>query len=333
MGSPISTREMTLPLPQSRRLWFARTAIEWKQIYQELQSPDNLRAPSLVCCLADLSRLELLPGLFDKDLATLVTLHGISKMIFEQRLCNVPNSFQESQNMIWDEHSHGKISQMIQEVRQGFEINGYDVKHRLTLEFISMHHSSYIEHVELFAGKEGEDEAIMAHDLLVRWSETKEARQAVWHAGQVVHAFVSLPPERLSEFSAVMLFHATLCIWIYGTLQPSSSNPSQPTHSNDQVLQPVILDEEESLESQKWVSLGRGFPSIKAVSSQQEFCLGTTNSSSLLVPLDRPAETVRTTLQWLIRQFLEKDERLPQFVECIGRAMRALSQIRPSFSR
>jgi hypothetical protein len=111
------------------------------------------------------------------------------------------------------------------------------------------------------------------------------------------------------------------------TLQPSSSNPSQPAHNNDQLLQPVILDEEESLESQKWVSLSRGFPSIKAVSSQQKVCLGTTNSSSSLVPLDMPAETVRTTLQWLIRRFLEKDERLPPFVECIGGAMRALSQI------
>jgi hypothetical protein len=146
----------------------------------------------------------------------MVTLQGISNMIFEQSLCSVPHYLQGSQNMTWDEHSHGKISQMIQEVRQESEINGHDSKHRLTLEFISTHHSSYIEQIELFAGKEGEDEARMAHGLLVRWTETKEARQAVWHAGQVIHAFVSLPPERLTEFSAIMLFHATLCIWIYG---------------------------------------------------------------------------------------------------------------------
>jgi len=54
-----------------------------------------------------------------------------------------------------------------------------------------------LDMITRFAGNCGEEEARRAYTLLQPWSQTKEARIAVSHAGQLLRAVRAIPPYQI----------------------------------------------------------------------------------------------------------------------------------------
>tara|TARA_R110002060_G_scaffold50370_1_gene61163 strand:- start:36 stop:470 length:435 start_codon:yes stop_codon:yes gene_type:complete len=79
------------------------------------------------------------------------------------------------------------------------------------------------EELQRFAGKGGEEAAVQVIPSLEQWASTGHARKAVWHAGQVFRAAAQMPPAGLRDFLAIAVYFASLTIWTYSNLCPSSS--------------------------------------------------------------------------------------------------------------
>jgi hypothetical protein len=96
-----------------------------------------------------------------------------------------------------------------------------------------------IDLIARFAGKCGETAANSAYTYLSPWSQTKEARIAICHAGQVVRAARHIPPYQIRGPDSFMLYHAIMVLWTYsmmvrdrakktGTTTPSRTQPNLP---------------------------------------------------------------------------------------------------------
>ncbi|KIW88810.1 uncharacterized protein Z519_10294 [Cladophialophora bantiana CBS 173.52] len=96
----------------------------------------------------------------------------------------------------------------------------------VTLEFVSMHLHMSLEHIQVFAGSDGREEA---DDIvpLQEWINESSSRQAIWHAGQLLRDARCVPKHWLQAFLAVAVYHASLVCWAYG-LFSASSKPGLP---------------------------------------------------------------------------------------------------------
>lgn len=86
-------------------------------------------------------------------------------------------------------------------------------------EFIMMYLHIDIDGIQRFVGKLGEHDARRAYPALRDWSQTKEARTAIWHAGQVLRAARSVAAYQFRGFDSLSIYHAALVLWVYGLLQ------------------------------------------------------------------------------------------------------------------
>jgi hypothetical protein len=130
---------------------------------------------------------------------------------------------------------------------------------------ILRHFTNLQSDIQLFAGIEGQEEARNAYPALREWTKTLAARQALWHAGQILRAAAGLPKALLCNFNAIALYHAGLVLWGYGFLQRSTMYNSNPA-VNQQL--DVILNGGDSTSARRFISLNRGIPSIASPTSQ-----------------------------------------------------------------
>lgn len=80
-----------------------------------------------------------------------------------------------------------------------------------------------LDYVLLFAGKEGEEEARRAYFHLKGWVSTREARQSMWYAGQLLKAARLLCAKLLRDFYAIIVYYASLVLWSYGMIGTSKA--------------------------------------------------------------------------------------------------------------
>lgn len=135
-------------------------------------------------------------------------------------------------------------------------------------------HVSFDE-LQLFAGKEGNEEAQRVYPLLKTWFENRKSRQAVWHAGQVIRAALAFPPNQLRDFYAVALYHASLAVWVYGMLSLGSSRSRTRKNENINLNgtvenEIVYLDGEDTVEARRFIAISRGIPAIHELPSQSQ---------------------------------------------------------------
>src|SRR5205814_3806670 len=71
----------------------------------------------------------------------------------------------------------------------------------LNLLMMNLHVS--LDDLQLFSGKEGEDQARRMYPVLQQWSDSAESRKALWHAGQILGQAKQFPPGHLKDFYAV----------------------------------------------------------------------------------------------------------------------------------
>jgi len=139
------------------------------------------------------------------------------------------------------------------------------------------------EDLQVFAGKEGRDEARRVYPSLRHWAQSRDSRQAAWHAGQVVRAAEALPDDALRDFYAIALYHAGLTLWAYGMLSQELAPRAAYNHNNIIVnnntnqtpsgarastgsalhAELVCLNGDDTAESQRFVALNRGSPALR----------------------------------------------------------------------
>lgn len=140
----------------------------------------------------------------------------------------------------------------------------------ITMQLILVHLNAPLDDIQLFAGIEGQEEARSAYPTLRDWVKTVPARQALWHAGQIVRAAEALPRGLLCNFNAIAVYHAGLILWSYGFLKRSGTD--KPT-SGDGAQAVVVLNSEDSMGSRRFITLDRGLPSIRTAKSAEPISL------------------------------------------------------------
>lgn len=310
----MSYAELALALPESRDLWSAKTASEWKMLYLGKVSMNRGKVPSLGDLLRDISTLSASKSLIDLRFSVSIYLHGLWGMVWEYRQLNAiyratsANTVHHGNPNLVLASRHQELCRTIHQ----FQLNTSDwidtilASHEtLILNLLLMNLHVSLDDLQLFAGKEGEDSARQIYPSLQQWADSQEARQALWHAGQVLRAAKFFPSNHLKDFYAVAVHHASLALWTYGVVTKAMRR-TQPLALTASSYEPVYLDGQgpEPLEMQRFISVGKGTPTIMGVSNGVE-------ASSL----DDPRRCMEIAHEILVSNFRDEEDCLPPIVE------------------
>ena len=222
----ISYAEMSLPLPAARTLWLSPTPEAWQLAHFGMASDSTKgRHLSLRHLLADGRALKDLSPQLDVQLSSSIHLHGNVARIWEYRqqtvISNIANDGDPSAKL-WMQWRHQTLYQELESTRK---IGGLAVTMLLN-EFLMMSLHADIDCVTRFAGKCGEAEAHRAYRVLLPWAQSKNARVAMWHAGQVVKLARDVPPYQLRGPDVFLIYHSVMVLWTYAMLQREAGKPS-----------------------------------------------------------------------------------------------------------
>ncbi|KAK3694630.1 hypothetical protein B0T22DRAFT_76305 [Podospora appendiculata] len=244
----ISYAELTLPLPCSKELWFARSAEEFKFRYLEAAAAEGKRPPSVGDLFRDVHLLSANHRRLDVQYAISIYLHGFWSLIWEYRqLSSVYRATTSTGSgfpaTAGNETSpNGLLSLRHQELCKllhTFQQVTYDwhemlsAQESIVLHLLLMNLHVSLDDLQLFSGKEGEEQARRVYPTLQRWSNSPEARRALWHAGQILRQAKIFPPGHLKDFYAIAVHHAALCLWTHGVVV-NASRPSHRSNSHNQ---------------------------------------------------------------------------------------------------
>ncbi|KAI1333412.1 hypothetical protein F5Y16DRAFT_407248 [Xylariaceae sp. FL0255] len=266
----MSYAEMTLPLPEARELWFAKTALEWKSEYLSRCADQTARPPCIGDLLLDATLLAVHYRRLDTQFAISIYLHAFWSLIFDWRqLSAIYRSSRSSTES--DTGPNLILSSRHQELRKSlssFQLVTADwhahfsAQEALLLNLLLMNVHVSFDDLQLFAGKEGEEQARRVYPLLQHWTDSADARQAIWHAGQMIRQAKMFPRGHMKEFYAVAVHHAAVTLWAYGVVTMAMSNQSISSKAQET----VYLDGLETTEVQRFIGFGQGRPMIRGVS-------------------------------------------------------------------
>lgn len=268
----LSYAEITLPLPAPRDLWYARSAQEWKTLYLSRMTSNPDEIPSLLDIIRDSSNLAIHQSHIDLQFSASIYLHAIWGMIFEHRQLDsihriTTSPTHPSNTSLVLASRHQDLTQTLYQFQ--LLISDFSsllsVQEPLLLNHMLMFLNLSLDDLQLFAGKDGEENARRVYPSLQIWAGSREARQALWHAGQVLRFAKLFPPNHLKDFYAVAVHHASLALWAYGVITKANAKSAQnmgmmpPQNSGTEI---IWLDGQESIDSQRFVLTGKGRPSI-----------------------------------------------------------------------
>ncbi|KAI5465861.1 hypothetical protein BGZ63DRAFT_411326 [Mariannaea sp. PMI_226] len=256
----ISYAELTLPLPASRDLWFAKTAEEWKRLYLGLDASEVKRAPSVADLFHDTNLLSTNRHRLDVQLSLSVFLHGFWALILEYRqLSAAHRSRSYTRNppgaaVLLLNSRHQSLVQDLQmfqaATRDWPEMSAQE---RLILNLLMMNLHVSLDDLQLFAGKEGEDQARRIYPVLQQWAESPDSRSAIWYAGQILRYAKMFPEGHLKAFYAVAVHHAALALWTYGVISRANRRESRRLRE-----EPIYMDGSECAAIHGFINLEKG---------------------------------------------------------------------------
>ncbi|KAK3341724.1 hypothetical protein B0T25DRAFT_594172 [Lasiosphaeria hispida] len=256
----MSYAELTLPLPCSKELWFARTAEEFKMRYLEARVTEGKRTPSLGDLFRNIEQLSQSHNQLDVQFAISVYLHGFWSLIWEFRQLNSvygsttqSSGFTNNPSLLLNSR-HQELCNLLksfQVVTSGWH-EMLSAQESIVLHLLLMNLHVSLDDLQLFSGKEGEEQARSVYPTLRHWSETPEARHALWHAGQILRQGKLFPLGHLKDFYAVAVHHAALCLWTHGVVTKGS-----------QYEETVFLDGADTPQVQRFIAIGQGRAAIR----------------------------------------------------------------------
>lgn len=174
----------------------------------------------------------------------------------------------------------------------------------ITMQLMLVHLNAPFDDIQLFAGIEGQEEARSAYPILRDWTKTAPARQALWHAGQILRAAEALPKGLLCNYNAIAVYHAGLILWGYGFLKRSTAEKSPP---NEGVQAVVVLNGDDNLSARRFITLDRGLPSIKTARAKDAIQLSNVGAvmDGLVQLLLAPYESVEGSCPPLVGNLVQ----------------------------
>ncbi|OLN88491.1 Early growth response protein 1-like protein 1 [Colletotrichum chlorophyti] len=307
----MSYSELTLPLPEARELWFAKTAAEWKMQYLERASGQSKRPPSIGDLFRDINLLATNRQRLDLQFAISIYLHGYWALILEYlQLCSVLRT------RTWLNNTGGKSEDVLRSRHaelckdlQGFLLVTSDwhemlsAQESLVLHLLMMNLHLSLNDLQIFSGKEGEDQARRVYGDLRQWSQSAEARQSLWHAGQILRQAKMFPQGHLKDFYAVAVHHAALACWTYGVVAKAGGKQLMQGQFEQEK---VFLDGTESNLVHRFIGFDQGRPVILGPMSRA----GATEAS-----LDEPKACMEVAQEVLRANFRDSGDAHPPIVE------------------
>jgi hypothetical protein len=196
------------------------------------------------------------------------------------------------------------------------------------LEFLSMTLHVPLYCLQSFAGKDGAKEAQRVCHLLREWAPTKEARQAMWHGGQLIRAAKELYAEQMRDSKVVLIYHTSLAFWAYGIINVARrKRDGRTTPALSEVPQlsrtPFIpLDGQFTSDVRKFISLDEGTPYISDTSWQGDAVADEKKFKVLL----KPSDTIGVAICVLRRQKQGQERSYPPLVESLTRLMSGIGK-------
>jgi hypothetical protein len=137
-------------------------------------------------------------------------------------------------------------------------------------EFVMMYLHIDIDAIQRFVGKMGELDARRAYPGLRDWSRTKEARSAIWHAGQMLRAARKVAIFQFRGFDCLAIYHASLVLWVYGLIQCGETKRLEVTTpmSEADLTPQVPLDGPEDHVTKSFIGHGVGRPGLMMLQSR-----------------------------------------------------------------
>jgi hypothetical protein len=290
-------------------------------------------------CVHDLHHLVKLQSVIDIQYSATIILHSIWSLIFEYRglefVLKLPTQERHWNGGLISSSWHHELSQLLSHFTITInECTGEEIPLEQTMikELFMMNLHVSFEELQLFAGKEGNEEAQRVYPLLKQWFENRKSRQAVWHAGQVIRAAIAFPANQLRDFYDVALYHASLAVWVYGMVSLGSSRSRARKNStlnnsrgNSVENEIAFLDGEDTAEARRFIALSRGVPAIHELPSQvdgrREEQSATGNG---VARLDNPKAVMEVVIGILMRNCTAGSSGLALLIENLAQLVRDL---------
>ena len=246
-------------VPQPRDLWLARDHAEWSRIYLVQQHNCNY-VPRIMDLFVSIPSIPVITESLDSGLAMKVSFHLIGGLITEYQL-----SAQQPHAMSQD----GPDSTLSRKRELKTVITKFDHVFSshicaanigcFIVSYLSMTLNVSIKNIETLAGKAGEQESRDMYKIMKDWPETVEAREAIWHAGQVLRLFKLL--DRLTSFQIIMVYHAGLVLFAYSILSRVRGRVPVPVAYTDSA---VCLNDVSSSDAGEFIRNGCSQPMLRS---------------------------------------------------------------------
>ncbi|KAJ5701956.1 hypothetical protein N7488_009504 [Penicillium malachiteum] len=262
-----------------RDLWLAPSATAWKEAMLSYGVTLD-ESPSWPAIAQNPSVLDNLPIFYHKPLVAQVVMHGFWSQVWayqeSQRFFRANGQLaMQATTTLWLSCQHEDLAKRIEISQKALSTQGPDPSRaQIVAEFCLMALNVSLRELQHFAGRLGEQEAATTHHLLPDWMVGPEFKTAVWHAGQILRIARSAPAAQLREFSAVVVYQASLTLWAYGLFSISMTKLGSPqlfptSYQGDGCQ--VLLDGPNSADTTAFVIFGKGKPGI-SVGPDRLFC-------------------------------------------------------------
>lgn len=255
---------MRLALPASADLWEAKTAEIWRCLYLAKSIPSRLSSlPSVRNCIQELGQVLPFKDVVDPHLTSLIILSGLWPSIFCFRQLAQLRSDGESYNSLIVRSLYQEAKDMQDAFRVVFSgwCDGLGPATLVLHERMLMSLHVSLEDVQLLGGKVGEIEARRVVPMLSAWTKRREARQALWHAGQLLRAAKTYPGS-IPASSMIAVYHASLVLWAYSAALSieNLAVPNTAVFAHDIPVKLVCLDGDNDV--QQFLTVGQGTPVV-----------------------------------------------------------------------
>lgn len=287
MPAQISPLEISTPLPEGCRFWFAKTASECRSLYQNQHTYSDGPRTTIIDCLSNIQSIDL-PSSQASGLSRLSLTYSFLSMLVEDRRRSIVFKQRDSGWSFTDISRSPGASHLVflfTELKDIIERHPSDTRSAVVtfmVEFNMLYSATprYLRDSLLTNGKQASPS--QAFSQLHEWQESRSSRSAIWYAGQLIRACRMIAPKERTDFHLFGVYHALLCIWTYWTATRKS--PPDLTGTNRRAVHSpqILLDGPESLESQRWISHDSGVPYLTRSPKANNLC----NTVPELVPVN-----------------------------------------------
>lgn len=320
----ISYAELSLELPYTVSLWKAKNAHEWRDIYLNILPGISSRLPSVMHSVRDVQLLSKVKNCIDLQFSSLVILYAMWSLISEYRLHQFVLNSQGSERQSNGALISSSWQQELVSLLDHFSLTISDFKCGMSgeacllQELFLMNLYVNFEEIQLFAGKEGSEEAQAVYPSLIQWFDSRRSRQAAFHAGQILRAATTFPSGCLRDFYAVALYHAALCFWVYGVCSMGANRTKfipgmQENIENLEEDGVVWLDCDETTATKRFIAIGRGTPMVS--------CKSKRTGENLDCRLDNPKDMMQTIITIMNNNYHDGSVVVQPLVENLGQLM------------